>query len=244
MNRATYEYICNHDLYSIEGLEEAFRRGQELAFPTTAKEIKARWVLIEEADKPRFHWRAVTGDNGDEQLWGLSSLHIITRDLPNWFWCDFEHVDFERDAEQYSQDTTTRGEDPPAGRDGVREDTRGTKWETMRLRGAQIDFVDAQGRPTILANTQIEHGFQQQSSCLTCHSRATVGLRSARPDLPGWQANTLPLNLAVRQVLEEAVGAPDPDWFVDEYNQRRFLQTHFLWSPPFRALSREVSPPK
>jgi len=112
----------------------------------------------------------------------------------------------------------------------------------MRLRGSQATFVDIEGRPTILANSQIEHGFQQKSSCMTCHSRAAVGLRSARPDLPGWQANTLPLNLSIAPVLDEPVGAPNPGWFTDEYGNRRYLQTHFVWSAPFRALSTHVSP--
>ncbi|WP_169977566.1 hypothetical protein [Tautonia rosea] len=244
MNRATFDYIRENQLYNIEGLEDAFLKGNELLFPRASQEIKARWVRIEEADKPRYHWRTITNDDGERQLWGLSSLHIITRDLPNWFWCDFEHVDFERFAEQYSQDPTTRGDAPPAGRDGIRRETIGSKWEHMRLRGTQTAFVDAQGRPTILANSQIEHGFQQKSSCMTCHARATVGLRSARPGLPRWQAHTLPLDLAIRPVLDEAVGAPDPDWFVDDYNEPIFLQTHFLWSLPFRALSTEVRPPE
>jgi hypothetical protein len=244
MNRHTYNYVRDKTLYNIEGLEEKFRQGKELAFPQAAKEVKARWVRIQESDKSRYHWRTVKTKSGSEQLWGLTSLHIITRDLPNWFWCDFEHVDFERYAEQYSQDKTTRGINPPAGRNGVRRETRGTRWETMRLRGTQISFVDSHGRPTILANTQIEHGFQQKSSCMTCHSRAAVGLRSARPSLPGWQANIMPLNLAIRPELDEPVGAPNPRWFINEYNERRYLQTHFLWSPPFRALSTRVSPPK
>lgn len=244
MNRATFDYVRDHNLYSVEGLEEAFRKKREMLFPRESQEIKARWVPIKEEDKPRYHWRTVKKKNGQVQLWGLSALHLISRDLPNWFWCDFEHVDFERSAEQYSQDTTTRGLDPPAGRDGIRRETRGTKWETMRLRGTQIDFVDSQGGPTILADSQIERGFQQQSSCLTCHSRAAVGLRSARPDMPQWQANILPLNLSTRPVLEEPVGAPRQDWFIDTYGNVRYLQTHFVWSAPFRALSTKVSPPK
>ncbi len=213
-------------------------------FPQASKEIKARWVRIQEKDKPRYHWRTIKAKNGKVQLWGLSALHIITRDLPGWFWCDFEHVDFERHAEQYSYDSTTRGLNPPSGEKGIRKETKGTRWETMRLRGTQTSFVDREGRPTILANTQIEHGFQQKSSCMSCHARATVGLRSARPNLPKWQANTLPLNLAIKPVLDEPVGAPDPKWFVNEYGERRYMQTHFLWSLPFRALSTKVSPPK
>ncbi len=244
MNQVTYNFIRNETLYHIEGLEERLRKGKKIELPQGAKEIKARWVPIKEKDKPRYHWRTVKAKDGTVQFWGLSALHIITRDLPNWFWCDFEHVDFERHAEQYSQDTTTRGINPPAGEKGIRRETRGTKWEHLRLRGTQISFVDQEGRPTILANTQIEHGFQQKSSCLTCHARAAIGLRSARPNLPGWQANILPLNLAVRPVLDEPVGIPNPKWFVDKYGNRMYLQTHFMWAPPFRALSTKVFPPK
>ncbi len=243
MNRGTFDYIRDQGIYSIEGLEARFRTGEELVFPRNAQEVKARWVRIKETDKPRYHWRTVKSRDGGEQLWGLSALHIITRDLPNWFWCDFEHVDFERTAEQYSVDTTTRGVNPPSGREGIRNETRSTKWQTMRLRGTQTAFNDAEGNPNILANTQIEHGFQQSSSCMSCHARATVGLRSARPDLPKWQTNTLPLNLSIGPILREPVGPPKPVWYVDAYGKRRYLQTHFLWSIPFRAMSTKVMPP-
>ncbi len=243
MNRNTFDYVLDNDLYSIEGLEERLRSGEPLKFPQASKEVKARWVRINERDKPRYHWRTVKGKDGETQIWGLTAMHIITRDLPNWFWCDFEHGDFERHAEQYSQDSTTRGENPPSGRRGVRNETKGTKWEQMRLRGAQVNFVDAEGNHTILANTQIEHGFQQKSSCISCHARATVGLRSRRPDRPQWQVNTLPLNLAVHPILDEPTGAPQPNWYVDEDGERIYMQTHFLWSIPFRAMSRMKAPP-
>jgi hypothetical protein len=243
MNRGTFDYVRDNDLYSIEGLEERFRKGAEINFPRTAQEVKARWVRIAEKDKPRYHWRTVVKSDGTKQLWGLSALHLITRDLPNWFWCDFEHVDFERNAEQYSLDSTTRGEDPPAGREGVRNETRGTKWEAYRLRGTQTDFTDARGRPTVLANSQIEHGFQASSSCITCHARATVGLRSARPGLPRWQAHTLPPNMSPHPRIVGPLGAPKWEWFQDADGEPRYLQTHFLWSMPFRALSTQADPP-
>jgi hypothetical protein len=243
MNRVLYEYIRDNCLYSIEGLEDRFRQGQEINFPLAAQEIKARWVPIKEADKPRYHWRVTARANGDRRLWGLTALHIITRDLPNWFWCDFEHVDFEKNAEQYSCDSTTRGLAPAAGRDGIRHETRGTKWQSYRLRGTQIDFTDARGRPVVVANSQIEHGFQQSSSCMTCHARATVGLRSQRPDLPAWQPNTLAANLPPNPVPVGPLGAPNPKWYEDDFGQVRYIQTHFVWSIPFRALSTKVDPP-
>ncbi len=244
MNKGLFDYVRENNLYNIEGLEEYVKKGKEIIFPASSMEIKARWVPIKEGDKPRYHWRTVTKSDGTKQIWGLTALHIITRDLPNWFWCDFEHVDFEKNAEQYSYDPTTRGLNPPSGKNGIRQETVGTKWETMRLRGTQIDFVDAKGRPTILANSQIEHGFQQTSSCMTCHARATVGLRSDRPDLPGWQVNTLEPNLPPNPVLIGPVGAPNPNWFLNDRGKVRYIQTHFVWSIPFRALSTKVFPPE
>ena len=242
MNQSLYDYVRDNTLYNVEGLEARVRSREPIDAPLAAKEVKARWVPITEADKPRYHWRSVTKSDGTKQVWGLTALHVITRDLPNWFWCDFEHVDFERNAEQYSVDTTTRGENPSKGDHGIRKETAGTKWETMRLRGTQIDFIDTRGQPTILANSQLEHGFQQTSSCMTCHARATVGLRVNRPDLPKWQVDSLPSELAANPTLRGAVGAPDPDWFRNDRGELLYMQTHFVWSIPFRALSTQADP--
>jgi hypothetical protein len=68
------------------------------------------------------------------------------------------------------------------------------------LRGAQTDFVDARGNMNRLANSQPEHGFQTSSSCITCHSRATIGregglpkrLTIFKPDRSGYMGTPLP----------------------------------------------------
>ena len=58
-------------------------------FPRASIEVKANWIVIDEKDKSRFHWNY----NEAGQLLGLVAIHIISKDLPNWFWCTFEHVD-------------------------------------------------------------------------------------------------------------------------------------------------------
>src|SRR5712672_205617 len=160
-----------------------------------SKEVKAKWVKITEADKPRYHWRTLQRRNPDgtpvAEIWGLAGMHILTKDLPNWFWSDFEHVDWEQKQPdgspdpRKSVDSTTRddplhGTTATAGKDGVRNETTGSVWENYRLRGTQVDFVDKKGVPTEVANTLIEPFNDGPSSCMTCHAKASVGL--ARPD--------------------------------------------------------------
>ena len=42
-----------------------------------------------------------------------------------------------------------------------------------QLMGTQWQFVDASGKPLLLANSQIETAFQQASSFVTCHAVAS-----------------------------------------------------------------------
>src|SRR6185436_9137713 len=72
-----------------------------IAFGQGAKEVKARWRRLKsESDKARYHWRSIPMRQPDgstvNEAWGLVALHIITRDLPNWFWSDFGHIDAEQ----------------------------------------------------------------------------------------------------------------------------------------------------
>jgi hypothetical protein len=130
----------------------------------------------------------------------LVTLHIITKDLPNWFWADFGHVDYEvqkgacdptsltqvfgdgfvqEEAMTEPVDPTTRGSAAPSGSNGIRKETIGSLWQNYILRGAQIDFVTGFGAPSILSNPVIENGFQN-SSCVSCHARASVGPRNTK----------------------------------------------------------------
>jgi len=244
MNKSTFETIRANNLYSIEGLEAKFVKAitsdnrDIIAFDPAAKEIKAKWIRLCAAMdakctelKKKYHWRSLTARDGKtREIWGLSALHIITRDLPNWFWTDFEHVDFERHAKTPSVDPTTRGLGAPSGKDGLRNETAGTKWQYYRLRGVQTEYVDKFGKPTILADTQIEPD-ESHSSCITCHALATVGLRARTPTEP------YPRALAAEHLPPKfEIGVPDPNAFFD-LSKLKYIQTHFLWSVPFRAHS-------
>lgn len=252
-NRATYEFIVANELYHLGGLEAKLTQARQdnnralINFKNASKEIKAQWYPIKEADKPRYLWREVKNSDGTATAYGLVSLHVITKDLPNWFWADFGHVDCESqkgacDAGNLAPlgltqeraltdpvDPTTRGASPPNGKDGVRKETVGSIWQNYILRGTQTDFTTAFGVPTILSNPVIENSFQN-SSCLSCHARASIGPPQIVNGVPSSTANTLSPGDPTLGPPEAALFGAGPG-----KNQIDYLQTDFIWSAPFRA---------
>lgn len=95
LSKVHYGYIRKNALYSLDQQERLAQAGvKDLSFPLGAKSIKAYWVEISEADKPRYHW-AETQRDGHTVIYGMTGLHIISKDNPTWFWSTFEHVDNE-----------------------------------------------------------------------------------------------------------------------------------------------------
>lgn len=175
INRTAYLHIRDNELYNRDVLTALAAQGKaaSLDLPPETKEIKARWLEIEEADKPRFHWVEFENENGTRQTWGLTALHISTKDLPNWFWATFEHIDTSEDWVNDSVDAWSCP-DNPVNCSAVPDEIKGTKWENYRLRGTQVNFIDSFGNDTRLANAQIEVNVERQSSCITCHAEAAI----------------------------------------------------------------------
>jgi len=233
MNRVAYDYLREHALYNIEGLEQVMRSGGQIYFPLGAQEVKAIWTRIEEKEKPRYHWRIIDRA-GKKELYGLTDVHIMTHELPNWFWANFVHVDYTDRPPGAAADS---------GEGELNPETKGSKWAYYRLGGTQTSFTDSLGNPTMLSGSQLERSFRGSSSCITCHSRATVGLRSSHPGVPQNRPFTLSVFLAIRPNVVGAVGAPDPKWFVDQNGKKLFVQTDFVYTLPFRSFSTADVPP-
>lgn len=175
VNREAYLHIVEKELYNRDVLEARAALGSSgsLDLPPGTKEIKARWMEIEEEDKPRYHWVEFEDEEGDRQTWGLTALHISTKDLPNWFWATWEHVDTNDKWVNPSVDAWACPDNPiDCGK--APDEFKGTKWENYELRGTQVNFVDSLGKDTLLANAQIEAGVEKVSSCITCHAEAAM----------------------------------------------------------------------
>lgn len=278
MNRSTYDTVRTKRLYSVEGLEDAAAKakaaGQKLlvSFEPASKEAKAQWIRLTGcnpndpcADKDRYHWRIIENPSTKvREVWGLASLHVITKDLPNWFWADFGHIDCERgdgpcadfsaDADNALRDSTTTGPGGvgPSGSNGIRTETLKSKWQFYRLRGSQINFVTSEGLPTILSNPVIESSFQK-SSCMSCHALATVGIRGTVPEsgtsMPHFLRMDFVRNIGSSPPPRPDVGAPACFKFFGKSSgtcpddrasdQPLYFETDFLWSLPFRAFSEK-----
>jgi hypothetical protein len=220
MNRATFDTIRDRGWYARAGLADAYKAAKAandwdyMQFRPMAKVVKAQWQPIDPARRDCYHWRTMGG-----QLYGLKALHVITKDLRVWFWCDFIHADLDPGEPVPSRDTTTRGPHAPHGHDGVRDETAGSKWAHYRLKGSQIAFTNARGEGTNLGNVLLEGGAPQADrySCMTCHAQAVINDKATN-----------------QNKFEVRTGLPPDGAFVGP-SKAPLLQTDFMWSLPLRA---------
>lgn len=205
MNRAAYEFIVASGFHKLEGLDAFYQKAAKdpslrVSFPPASRQVKAEWEPAEEKDRSRYHTTITT--NG--KLQRLVALHIITKDLPNWFFATFVHK--EKSA------PSPRLPDLPRA-------LKGTKWENYLLVGTQVDFTDSMGRPIRLANPVIEAGFQD-SSCMSCHALATIGPNST-------SLCSVDMLLPSCSGLGCLTGPPDFQVFTKD---RVYFQLDFVWS--------------
>lgn len=258
MNKAAFDFIVENNMYYAEGVEDLYNRKIKIDAPIEAREIKAIWKPIKPEDKPKYHF--VEKRN---EIYGLVALHIITKDLPNWTWATFEHndneclTDAENDPKLRSIDRYGKNADGTISKElkgDFAKNGMPDKWLNYRLRGTQTDFTSPTGEKIILGNTYTESGFESTSSCITCHSKATVGPKLAREQMPpGLKEKDIPdyfNHLDIFETREPApignLGTPDPTWFYNYLPSNRkevkYIQTDFMWSIPFRV-KRQVKYP-
>ncbi len=114
-------------------------------------------------------------------------------------------------------------------------------WLNFRLKGAQTEFVNAVGQPTLLGNSITEAGFMDGSSCISCHARAGVaalGLTAGQaPDPKTVTGHFLALSVFERDLTDFGYfrshhGIPNPAWYFNDNNSNpklQVLQADFVW---------------
>jgi hypothetical protein len=245
-NPASFNFIISNNLWYTQGLAAAFKKGttngyHPLTFPVNAIEIKAVWKSITRDSMSYYHW------NYDSKggLYGLVALHIMTKALPNWTWATWEWVgnpgrcDILGCSDTYGvnpavvspNSTPNQGYPPgqptPQLLELFKKYGLADEWKNYRLKGSQTDWIDPTGRTTLLGNSITEDGFVQTSSCITCHSNASIDANGAvMPSLgftPDGQSQNGPVN-------------PGNFWAKSTapYGALNYFQYDFVWGV-FRA---------
>ncbi len=266
MNRATYEFIKRECLWSREGLEryaQAFLAGKKsrINFPPDAMEVKAAWISFTREGVPASeHHKYYTAEYKGEK-YGLMTLHVLTKDIPNWFWASFHHVDqlkYQSPADKGRPLKPGVETEDKYGRPKILD---GTVWENYKLGGTQTEFESDIGEPTMLSDAHVEKGFVR-SSCITCHATAVISpdksppvpdQRKALCILSPGDTNFGGVNVAnCKKWIGEKYfgqddkliserGAPLAEWYLKN-GKLFYLPTDFLYSIPLRAQA-ETSPP-
>jgi len=235
MNLPAFEFVRARQLYNIEGQLRSFDSGQPVQFPYGAREVKAKWRPITQAERGRYHTLSVRHAGGSAKLYGLTALHIASKDLPHWFWATFEHVDNPQLADNEgwrlrSRDVFACGRvaaDCNQAPRGI--GLEGTVWQYYRLRGTLTSYTDAQGAPNLLANSELEPGMQSTSSCITCHSRSTIA------NVDGHPARLAAFDRSVSTPEDPTARrgyVGEPTWLVagGVWDGRAYQSLDFVWS--------------
>ncbi|MBX2884541.1 MAG: hypothetical protein KTR32_31600 [Granulosicoccus sp.] len=177
MDDSTLSYVLAEKLYNADGLLD---RGTAIDFPLGALELKTSWIWIDTKDpqeklaelQPHYYiaYAYYMDGSGQYQIGqaALTGFHQVLKSQPGWLWSTFENT-------HNSEFTQITYELPiPPEVDFVNQ-----KWQKLlkskqsvfanyQLNGAQVSFVE-NNEPVLLANSQIESFFQDNSSCKTCH---------------------------------------------------------------------------
>lgn len=209
-NRPSYDYIVKNGLNTQPGLAAAYKKATttkwKVSLPTSAVEVKADWLPIDTL----ITWLGANGVTltpaqvkqryyttvSEGFTYGLVSVHISTKEIPNWVWASFEHEDNPgrcdtmgchdsfgaRKATVAPQTTANTQYGQCVKTDEVKKLFKaaglGGAWDNYCLKASQIAYVDKNGAPLMLGDSFTERVAAavpiNRSSCMACHAAAAV----------------------------------------------------------------------
>jgi len=135
--------------------------------------------------------------------YALGGIHLISKLIDKWVWATFE----PQNQTTNPQRCVVLGCNDPWGSVPAQSSGAATQlsqplsqlmsaaglapeWQNYRLDGVQVDFLDPNGKPSVLGNSIIEGDnagnptLMKSSSCITCHHLSTINKnqQSLSPD--------------------------------------------------------------
>ena len=208
-NRPMFDYIVNNALNTQAGLQTAFKNSITIDMPTQSIAVKGDWIPL----PTLLQWIPALGsleqirqlyytNISDATEYALVSLHVASRQNPNWVWGTFEHQMTPGRCDDLGCFDTFGAMVPvvsPARKVvntqyGSCEKTRVLKsimaqnklsavWQNYCLKSTQVDYLAPDGTPYALGNSVIErivgNGTVAASSCIGCHAYASFSATGA-----------------------------------------------------------------
>lgn len=256
-NKVTFDFITKDEnkFHTRAGLARAFAAGTPISFPIDSIEVKADWVPANLVNASLYHVNTANG-----QQFALTSFHVISKMIPNWTWATFEHennqgrCDFVGCRDEFGATTklvpanASLGQSyppctkTPALQKMFTDAKLASVFSHYCLKGSQTDFTTATGIPIVLGNSVTERGFDNTSSCMTCHARASINATGGIATGGGFLGPPDTSNPAVCPTGTPCSpnGTPRPSWFWNSPGtanpQLKALQTDFVWSIPIFAI--------
>jgi hypothetical protein len=235
-NRPQFDYIVNNNLNTQEGLKAAFAKSFKVTMPTESISVKGDWVPVQTL----LQWIPSLGsieniqklyytNTSDSVEYALVSLHVSSRQNPNWVWGTFEHqmnpgrCDYMGCFDTFGAVVAAvpPNKTTPNTQYGACEKTPQLKammadaglspvWENYCLKSSMVDYTAPDGTPYVLGNSVIEgivgDGTVAASSCIACHVYASFGAEgkptaSATAMLP-YNPTGQPLSAVFDQALQ------------------------------------------
>ena len=232
LNGSTQDYITGEGIWNRNGQKQIAASQSDVEFPRPSIEVKADWIKLSSIDfdcanlppslRQSVHIETINGN-----CYAMVGIHLTSKLLNQWIWATFEPQNLTTNpfrckvlgcSDSFGSRPTRTGGAFTAltpQLEGLMNAARlAPEWKNYRLDGAQIRFVDSDGKPTLMGNSIIEGenvGMNlKQSSCISCHA-----LSSVKKD--GTDGITLLPN-------NNPVGEPEPlpshDW----------IRRDFVWS--------------
>ncbi|HYG62725.1 MAG TPA: hypothetical protein VEL74_09095 [Thermoanaerobaculia bacterium] len=204
-NRPQFDYIVSNNLNTQVGLAAAYAKSFKVTMPTSAISVKGDWIPVQtmlqwipqlgSVEKIRTLYYMATVDSVE---YALVSLHVSSRQNPNWVWGTFEHQMNPGRCDSIGC-FDTFGSTIPVVRPNkatvnaqygacpkteplkalMAKANLSTVWENYCLKSSQVDYTAADGTPYVLGNSVIEgitgNGTVAASSCIGCHVYASFG---------------------------------------------------------------------
>lgn len=204
-NRPMFDFIVSNQLNTQAGLAAAFAKSLDVQMPTTAIAVKGDWIPL----PTLLEWIPELGsldnirslyytDTSDGVEYAVVSLHVSSRQNPNWVWGTFEHQNNPGRCDDIGCFDTFGATVPAVPPNRAARNTQygpcpktdqlkalmsaanlSPVWQSYCLKNTQVDYSASDGTPYALGNSVIEgitgNGTVAASSCIACHVYASFG---------------------------------------------------------------------